>query len=286
MYNNVAGVNKVKCTARNSRPAPTFHWTVDQMLLDHKTEDMFDEESQIFAQILHFTPTAAHGNKTLSCTVQHPGLDQNITASTEVKISAEQSVAMMGALGFGELLAIILASIAFIIILGLAFVARKKYMNQNNEVKEPIDEEKGNNEEGGEKQEKESDKKDENTAEAKNDLTAEEKKGFEIKNKVVKILASLKPKEKKVAEEVAASEFEKVELTDQEEEKKDEEKPTEESKANFGSKVASFFSKFKPSEKPEKEEIVDPKAEVELDPENVAEEAKVSEKRRGSETSV
>ena len=275
----------MKCIARNSRPAPTFHWTVDQMVLDHQTENMFDEENQIFEQILHFTPTVAHGNKTLSCTVQHPGLDKNITASTEVKISAEHSVAMM-ALGFGELLAIILASIAFIVILGLAFVARKKYLQQNNEVKEPIDEEKGNNEKGEEKQENESDNKDQNMSDAKNDLTAEEKKGFEIKNKVVKILASLRSKEKKVAEDVAASEFEKVELTDQEEEKKDEEKPTEESKAKFGSKVASFLSKFKPSEKTEKAENADNKTEVELEQENVAEETKVSEKRRGSETSV
>ena len=247
---------------------------------------MFDEENQFFAQIIHFTPTIAHGNKTLSCTVQHPGLDQNITASTEVKISSQHSVAMMGALGFGEALAIILGSIAFVIILGLAFVARKRYLEHNNDVKEPKDEEKGNNEEGGEKQENESEKKDVNVTDTKTDLTTEEKKGFEIKDKVVKILASLRPKEKKITEDIAASEFEKVELTEQEDEKKDEEKTTEEPKTTIGSKFASFLSKFKSSEKTEKEVIADSKAEVELDPENVEEESKVSEKRRGSETSV
>ena len=192
----------------------------------------------------------------------------------------------MGALGFGEALAIILGSIAFVIILGLAFVARKRYVKQNNDVKEPKDEEKGNNEEGGEKQENESEKKDVNVTDTKTDLTTEEKKGFEIKDKVVKILASLRPKEKKITEDIAASEFEKVELTEQEDEKKDEEKTTEEPKTTIGSKFASFLSKFKSSEKTEKEVIADSKAEVELDPENVEEESKVSEKRRGSETSV
>ena len=34
----------MKCTAKNSRPAPSFVWTVDELTLNHKTENVFDED--------------------------------------------------------------------------------------------------------------------------------------------------------------------------------------------------------------------------------------------------
>ena len=80
------GNNKVKCTAKNARPAPSFVWTVDEVTLDHKTENIFDEESAVFTQILHFVPGLEHTNKTLRCSVRHPGLEKDISAGTEVRL--------------------------------------------------------------------------------------------------------------------------------------------------------------------------------------------------------
>jgi len=285
------GINQVKCTAKNSRPAPTFHWMVDEDVLQYDVENIFDEEAQIFSQVLKFIPSLSHANKTLSCLVQHPGMDKNVSASTEINISGQSKVVVMGHLGFGELMAIILTAIALLIISALAFFARRKYFQQNQDIeKTSVDEEKGG--EGGENKPEENEDVKEN-----DEKTFEEKKGLEIKAKVVQILASLKPnKEKKMAEDVvAATEFEKVELTETEGEKQDKEKPTEcaqEPKQSFGNKIASFFAKLKQaSAENKKDEEVEEKVEeakkddVELDPEST--ENKVTERRRrGSETPV
>lgn len=282
----------MKCTAKNSRPAPSFVWTVDEVTLDHKTENMFDEESAVFTQILHFVPGLEHANKTLRCSVKHPGLEKDISAGTEVRLSGEGPVSMMGTLTW-ELEGIIIAVLVLLFVAGMVFILRKKCASKSEDLKKPVDEEKGDDDENkpseGEKKEVE--------AETKLEVsTVEEKKGFEIRSKVVKILANLKPKEKKMTEEVVASEFEKVELTEDAEEKKDGEKEASESQG-FGSKLASFMSKFKPADKPpvdqtetEKTETKtdaesdDQDKEVDLNPEKPAEQ--VLNRRRGSETPV
>ena len=284
----------VKCTAKNSRPAPSFVWTVDEVALDHKTENMFDEESAIFTQILHFVPSLEHANKTLRCTVQHPGLEKEISASTEVKLSGEAPVSMMGALTW-ELEGIIITVLALLFIAGMVFIIRKKCASKSEDLKKPVDEEKGA--EVGDAETKPSEasgEKKEVEAETKLEVsTVEEKKGFELRSKVVKILANLKPKEKKMTDEVVASEFEKVELTDAED-KKDGECSASENQG-FGAKLASFMSKFKPAAKSVDQETEetenkadaesnDQDKEVDLNPEKPEEQ--VLNRRRGSETPV
>merc|ERR1712218_39313 len=123
--------------------------------------------------------------------------------------------------------------------------------------------------------------------------SSEEKKGFEIRSKVVKILANFKPKEKKMTEEVVAPEFEKVELTNVEDNKDCENEISE--TQGFGSKLASFMSKFRPTGKPADQETAkaekeaeaesdDQDKEVDLNPEKPEEQ--VLNRRRGSETPV
>ena len=282
----------VKCTAKNSRPAPSFVWTVDEVTLDHKTENMFDEEAAIFTQILHFVPTLEHANKTLRCTVHHPGLEREITASTGVKLSGEARVSMMGALTW-ELEGIIITVLALLLIAGMVFIIRKKCCSQSEDLKIPVDEEKGIDGDDTENKSSEDEKNVEAETKLELSTVTEEKKGFEIRSKVVKILANLKPKEKKMTEEVVAPEFEKVELTNVEDDKDCENEVSE--TQGFGSKLASFMSKFKPTgksvdletakaEKEAEAESGDQDKEVDLNPEKPEEQ--VLNRRRGSETPV
>ena len=276
----------MKCTAKNSRPAPTFIWSVDEVTLDHKTENMFDEESAIFTQTLHFVPTLDHANKTLRCTVQHPGLVKDISASTEVRLSGEGSV-MMSALTW-ELEAIIITVLTLLFIAGMAFVIRKKCSSESEDLKKHVDEEKGAVVDDDENKPTEGEKKEVETETKVETSTVEEKKGFEIRSKVVQILANFKPKEKKMTEEVAASEFEKVELTEAENSKEVEAEVSE--NKGFGSKLSFFMSKLKSTGKPVDSktengtESDDQDKEVDLHPEKPEEQ--VLQRRRGSETPV
>merc|ERR1712242_305362 len=231
------------------------------MGLNHKTENVFDEDAKIFTQILHFIPTLEHANKTLRCRVQHPGLEKEISAGTEVKLSGEVRVSMTGALSW-ELEGIIVATLASLFIVGLMIVIRKRFFTKSEDLKKPMDVEKGN---------------------------VDDKKSSQIRSKIVRILAKMTDNEKKMTEDVAASEFEKVELTESEE-KKDEEKEGSE-KPGFTFKLASFMSKFKATEKPVDDETEnktetepDQDKEVELNPEKP--EDQVLQRRRGSETPV
>jgi len=285
------GYNKVKCTAKNSRPAPSFVWTVDELTLNHKTENVFDEDAKIFTQILHFIPTLEHANKTLRCRVQHPGLEKEISAGTEVKLSGEGRVSMTGALSW-ELEGIIVATLASLFIVGLMIVIRKRFFTKSEDLKKPMDEEKGNVDDDEHKPNNGTNENKEAEAEEiveTTTATVEDKKSSQIRSKIVRILAKMTDNEKKMTEDVAASEFEKVELTESEE-KKDEEKEGSE-KPGFTFKLASFMSKFKSTEKPVDDETEnktetepDQDKEVELNPEKP--EDQVLQRRRGSETPV
>ena len=273
----------MKCVAKNSTPAPTFKWTVGDMVLNHHYENMFDEDNKVFTQTLHFIPSLEHGNKTLRCTVEHPGMDKSISAGTEVKITGESPMEIVAGLGVTTLVAIIIVAVLVVvaIIAGVTWFGKngRKHLDEEK----AVDDENKDDKDQTDKPVEASDEKQE--TELAND-TVEEKKGFDVKSKIVEILAQMKPKEKKPAEEVVATEFEKVELTE-EEEKKDEEKEEEVLKPNFVSKVTSIFSKFKSSPKESAEEPVEVKInveEVKLEPENTEE--KVPERRRGSETPV
>ena len=77
----------MKCTAKNiSPPAPSFVWTVDDVTLDHGDVVKYGDPG-IFTQILHFQPVPDQANKTLRCTVRHPGLEREMSASTEIRLN-------------------------------------------------------------------------------------------------------------------------------------------------------------------------------------------------------
>ena len=281
----------MECTAKNSRPAPSFRWTVDEDILEHETENVFDEDAAVFTQVLHFVPALEHANKTLRCTVQHPGLDQAVSAATEVRLLGEAAASAVGGLGLGPLVGIVVCVVAAVLAAVLVF-ARRRISGDKDEVKKPSDEEMGTEEKQTE--EPVVSEKDDTTNNDNSVNNPEEKKGFEIRSKVVKIIASLKTsKEKKIAEDVAASEFEKVDLTEDNEEKKDEEKTedmVDSTRQNFGSKLASFISKFKSPAKQQEvagtaeEEAAKEEEEVDTNPEKPEEPA--LQRRRGSETPV
>ena len=293
------GVNKVKCIAKNSIPAPSFEWTVGDNIIEQEIENVFDEEEKIFTQILHFYPSLEHANKTLKCTVQHPGLTKVISAATEVKISGERMV-QMGGIGVTTIAAIVIVVVLVIIALVAGVIVRtvrkgNKLNKQADEEAAPEEEKVDNNGEGNTKLESLVDTKDE----TKTDVDAvEEKKGLELKNKLVKILVSMKGKDKKQTDDVAATEFEKVDLNaeaedKEEEEKKDAEKETEQVNSSFSAKFASILSKFKSTEKKLDDSVevveVKPTEEVKLEPEaedSENSEGKIPERRRGSETPV
>ena len=85
---------------------------------------------------------------------------------------------------------------------------------------------------------------------------------------------SLLSKEKKPADEVPATEFEKIDLNEKEETKQEdtEEDQSAPEKKRLGERISTFLSKLKPT--PAEKKVEKPKEES------------ISQKRRGSETSV
>jgi len=272
-------VNKVSCSATGSRPAPSFLWTVEGETLTAPTEDLFDEENLTYSQILLFTPNVEDANKTLTCTVEHPGLTTEMSANTEIRLSF--SSILTAQLGAGYITLIVLLALAGLIIIAAVLVAARMKMKGSQDLT-PVDEEKGA--EDSAKPETEDKEKTEEV---------DEKKNLNIQQKVVKILTALKPKEKKAADEVPALEFEKVDLNEVEETKPDENQPAAVEKVGFGEKISTFLSKLKPSpaEKKEKKEEAETETEKEAEPTEKVEldqepKDESIQKRRGSETSV
>ena len=272
----------MSCTARDSRPAPTFSWTVEEETVTGYTEDVFDEEGLVFTQVLHFTPTAAHANKTLTCSVQHPGLAESLSSVTEIRLTG--SGLLTASLGAGYISLIAILAAAGLIIIGAVLVAARMKMNKSKAFV-PVDEEKGTEDSAT----PENDDKDKTE-------TVEEKKNINLQEKFVKILTALKPKEKKPADEVPATEFEKIDLNEKEETKQEdtEEDQSAPEKKRLGERISTFLSKLKPTPaekkveteetETQKEEEEEKEEKVELDQE--PKEESISQKRRGSETSV
>ena len=283
----------MSCTATGSRPAPSFLWTVEGETVTAPTEDQFDEENLTFSQVLLFTPTAEDANKTLTCTVQHPGLTTEMSVNTEIRLSLNNILTAQ--LGAGYIILIVLLALAGLIIIAsvlvfwwpLSFlftnlVAARRKMKNERKPRSQVDEEKGA-EDSATPETEDKDKTEE----------VDEKKNMNIQQKVVKILTALKPKEKKAADEVPALEFEKVDLNDVEETKPEETQPAAVEKVGFGEKISTFLSKLKPSpaEKKEKKEEAETETEKEAEPAEKVEldqepKEESIQKRRGSETSV
>ena len=255
------------------------------------TENVFDEEGLVFTQVLHFTPTAAHANKTLTCSVQHPGLAESLSSVTEIRLTG--SGLLTASLGAGYISLIAILAAAGLIIIGAVLVAARMKMNKSKAFV-PVDEEKGTEDSAT----PENDDKDKTE-------TVEEKKNINLQEKFVKILTALKPKEKKPADEVPATEFEKIDLNEKEETKQEdtEEDQSAPEKKRLGERISTFLSKLKPTpaeKKVETEETETQKEEAEAETETEKEaepaekveldqepkEESISQKRRGSETSV
>jgi len=291
-------VYDVKCVVKNAKPAPEYVWMIGEEKLEGKTlnEELFVDPSglSIFSQILKYKPSREHANKTIRCVVTHPGLVKEVSASTKVNLVGDDYAALAAAgLSVGGVVGIVVAAIVVLVFAAIAVLAlRGKFSGA--EKKEKLDEEKAANEADNTSQ----------TESAHEELKQEEKRSFQ--SKITKFFTVLKSKDKK-AEDIVATEWEKVDLSvahqkEPQEEKTDEEKEEEKEShkpENFGGKITAFLAKFKQAprqsakleSKKTEEENVDPKSTEksseelkELEPEDKEENAR--EKRIGSETPV
>merc|ERR1712088_981048 len=78
-------------------PKPVFTWTLDgKPLTEMETRDeevMVDADGlSKFSQSLIYTPEVWHANKTLSCSIVHPGLPNQLEASTRILLALPPSV--------------------------------------------------------------------------------------------------------------------------------------------------------------------------------------------------
>merc|ERR1712088_718055 len=78
-------------------PKPVFTWTLDgKPLTEMETRDeevMVDVDGlSKFSQSLIYTPEVWHANKTLSCSIVHPGLPDQLEASTRILLALPPSV--------------------------------------------------------------------------------------------------------------------------------------------------------------------------------------------------
>merc|ERR1711963_311152 len=83
--------------AAASKPKPVFTWTLDgKPLTEMETRDeevMVDADGlSKFSQSLIYTPEVWHANKTLTCSIVHPGLPDQLEASTRILLALPPSV--------------------------------------------------------------------------------------------------------------------------------------------------------------------------------------------------
>merc|ERR1712173_241108 len=275
-----------------------YVWMIGEEKLEGKilNEELFVDPSglSIFSQILKYKPSREHANKTIRCVVTHPGLVKEVSASTKVNLVGDDNAALAAAgLSAGGVVGIVVAGIVVLVFAAISVLAlRGKFSGA--EKKEKLDEEKAANEADNTSQ----------TESAHEELKQEEKKSFQAK--ITKFFTVLKSKDKK-AEDIVATEWEKVDLSvahqkEPQEEQTDEEKEEENEShkpENFGGKITAFLEKFKQAPKQSakleskktEEENVDPKSTEksseelkELEPEDKEENAR--EKRIGSEPPV
>jgi len=80
----------IKCVVENAKPAPTFNWTVDGVPIQGETRDeeiyVTVEGVSTFAQTLKLVPKQQYNNKTLICSIQHPGLIKPVQVETILRI--------------------------------------------------------------------------------------------------------------------------------------------------------------------------------------------------------
>lgn len=314
--NLTSGVEyEVSCEARETKPAPTFSWDIKGEEVQGKTMDqeiMLDMDGlSTFNQKLFYTPSLDQANKTLRCTINHPGLVRPQTVLTTLVVTGEDPHIVTASMSVGSIVGVVVAVVLVLVTAGvLAVIYKAKYSKAAD-----VEGEKGDAEKAEKDVEQDKNSQTESEAhEAANEEERKEKKKGLLQEKITTFFASLKPKEKRL-DETVTTEWEKVDLdetkkgeedknTEQTDDVKDGEKKDPEKEENtktekpvkISSKVSSFFTSFKKSEKKtQKKEIAETDEEKvtltdeeEKKPEVDKTEVKEVEtvKRLGSETPV
>ena len=235
-----------------------------------------------FSQSLIYSPELWHANKTLACSIAHPGLPDDLKASTRILLALPPSVRVASFPISGIIGIVVFAVLLTAIVISLVIFKCKKTGEIAEEKTDP--EKAESNETGLDK-----DSKTESATEEEEEVAKEVKPNMQ--KKITAFFSSLKTKEqKKVVDDTLATEWEKVELV--EEKEKGEEDEVKKEKVGLASKVTALFTKLRPEKKEEEvkeEEVKDEEVkEEEKKEEEVEEKPAVEEKpvRRGSETPV
>merc|ERR1712115_601776 len=264
---------EVVCNAAESKPKPVFTGTLDgKHLTEMKTRDeevMVDADGlSKFSQSLIYTPEVWHANKTLSCSIVHPGLPDQLEASTRILLALPPSVRAASFPVSGIIGIAVFAFLLTAIVVSLVVFKCRKATGLAEGKTDP--EKAESNETGLDKG-------------SKTESATEEEEE-----------AVVKPKEqKKGVDDTLATEWEKVSLVDEKEKKAEEEMKKE--KAGLASKVTALLTKLRPEKKEEEVTVEEVKEEEEKkEEEKKVEEEKEEDKpsteekpvRRGSETPV
>lgn len=286
-------VTPVICTVENTKPAPTFQWTIDGTPVEGETrdEEKYVDASGIstFSQTLHLIVSTQYNNKTITCSVSHAGLTKSVGVHSVLLVTGGLLGEYGSGLPAGAIVGLVIAGVITLVIsVLLALLYRGKFSQKDTESNDRL-------EDGANNDEKETENK-ENKDEVKEDVTEiadqtddqQEENNKDGKSWVSAKFASLMARfnTDKNLDDTVAQEFEKVDL-DNGEEKKDEEKKVEK---NFSGQARSFFSRFQ--RKSAKEEMeLEPEAEKPVN-ENGKENPETTEKpeenghKIGSETPV
>jgi len=275
---------EVVCKAGEAKPKPVFNWTLDgKPLTGLETRDeevMVDADGlSKFSQSLIYSPDLWHANKTLACSIAHPGLQDHLKASTRILLALPPSVRAASFPVSGIIGIVVFAVLLTAIVISLViFKCRKS-------AEEKTDPEKAESNETG----LDKGSKTESATEEEEEVAKDVKPNMQ--KKITAFFSSLKTKEQKKVDDTLATEWEKVDLV--EEKEKGEEDEVKKEKVGLASKVTALLTKLRPEKKEEevKEEEVkveEVKEEEKKEEEEVEEKPAVEEKpvRRGSETPV
>jgi len=278
---------EVVCNAAESKPKPVFTWTLDgKPLTEMETRDeevMVDADGlSKFSQSLIYTPEVWHANKTLTCSIVHPGLPDQLEASTRILLALPPSVRAASFPVSGIIGIAVFALLLTAIVVSLVVFKCRKARGLAEGKTDP--EKAESNETGLDKGSK---------TESATEEEEEEVVKPNVQKKITAFFSSLKTKDqKKGVDDTLATEWEKVSLVDEKEKKAEEEMKKE--KAGLASKVTALLTKLRPEKKEEEVKEEEVKEEEKKDEEKKVEEEKEEDKpsteekpvRRGSETPV
>merc|ERR550525_1462636 len=269
---------EVVCKAGEAKPKPVFSWTLDgKPLTGLETRDeevMVDADGlSKFSQSLIYSPYLWHNNKTLACSIAHPGLPDDLKASTRILLALPPSVRaasfpVSGIIGIAVFTLLLTAIVVSLVV----FKCRKA----RGLAEGKTDPEKAeSNETGLDKGSK--------TESATEEEEEEEVVKPNVQKKITAFFSSLKTKDqKKGVDDTLATEWEKVSLVDEKEKKAEEEMKKE--KAGLASKVTALLTKLRPEKKEEEVKVEEVKEEEKKVEEEKEEKPSTEEKpvRRGS----